>query len=39
MRTSVQSTQPKDLGSLVLVAGILAILFIVSLTLGHPGYH
>lgn len=33
----MQSTQPRDLGALFLVAGILAILFVVSLTLGQPG--
>ncbi len=33
----MQSTQPRDLGALVLVVGMLAILFVVSLTLGHPG--
>jgi hypothetical protein len=31
----VQSTQPRDLGALFLVAGILAVLFVVSLTMGH----
>jgi hypothetical protein len=34
---SVQSTRPRDLGALVLVMGILAILFLVSLALGRPG--
>jgi hypothetical protein len=34
----LQSTRPRDLSALVLVAGILAILFVVSLTLGHSGY-
>lgn len=33
----VQSARPRDLGALVLVAGILAILFIVSLAIGRPG--
>lgn len=31
----MQSTQPRDLGALFLVAGILAVLFVVSLTMGH----
>jgi hypothetical protein len=34
---SVQSARPRDLGALVLVAGILAVLFVVSLALGRPG--
>ncbi len=32
---SVQSARPRDVTALILVVGILAVLFVVSLTLGH----
>ena len=35
-RRYVQKAQPRDLGALVLVVGILATLFVVSLLVGAP---
>lgn len=35
----MQSAQPRDLGALVLVVGILAVLFLLSLVLGRPAIH
>jgi hypothetical protein len=35
-RISVQSTQPRDLGALVLVVGLFLILFVVTVMLGSP---
>ena len=32
----MQTTRPRDLGALILAIGVLAVLFIVSLTLGAP---
>jgi hypothetical protein len=38
MGTDMQSARPRDLGALVLVVGMLAILLVVSLTMGSPAY-
>jgi hypothetical protein len=32
----VQTTQPRDLGALLLAIGVVLILFVVTLTLGVP---
>ena len=32
----MQSTQPRDLGALILVVGVFLTLFVVSLLLGSP---
>jgi hypothetical protein len=32
----MQSTRPRDLGALILVVGMFAVLLVVSLTLGSP---
>ena len=32
----MQSTQPRDLGALILVIGLFLILFVVSLLVGSP---
>ena len=32
----MQSTQPRDLGALILVIGLFLVLFVVSLLLGSP---
>jgi len=32
----MQSAQPRDLGLLVLVVGLFAILFVISIVLGSP---
>ena len=32
----MQSTQPRDLGALLLVIGLFLVLFVVSLLLGSP---
>jgi len=36
MGTDMQSARPRDLGALVLVVGMFAILLVVSLTMGSP---
>jgi hypothetical protein len=33
---AMQSTQPRDLGALLLVIGLFLVLFVVSLLLGSP---
>jgi hypothetical protein len=33
---AMQSTQPRDLGALILVIGLFLVLFVVSLLLGSP---
>lgn len=33
---NVQSAQPRDLGALVMLVGMLAVLLVVSLMLGRP---
>jgi hypothetical protein len=37
MGTDMQSARPRDFGALVLVIGMFAILFVISLTMGSPG--
>jgi hypothetical protein len=32
----VQSTQPRDIGAVILAIGVVLVLFILSLTLGSP---
>ncbi len=32
----MQSTQPRDLGALILVIGLFLVLFVVTLVLGSP---
>ena len=32
----MQSTQPRDVGALILVIGVFLVLFVVSLVLGSP---
>jgi hypothetical protein len=32
----MQSTQPRDVGALILVIGLFLVLFVVSLVLGSP---
>jgi hypothetical protein len=32
----VQTAQPRDLGALVMLVGILAVLLVLTLTLGRP---
>jgi hypothetical protein len=36
---AVQTTQPRDLGALVLVVGLILILFLVTVVLGQPAGH
>jgi len=33
---TMQSTQPRDLGALILVVGLFAVLLVVTMTLGSP---